>query len=177
MFKTLSICVLIVWGSCVVSAQVKPSTFQEETNPTDDNFETYSQKGGVNRRAKLSSIAKFIGPLVESTPISFTPPASGNTNYLRKFVLDPNGNWHFIDALGNAFLVKAAPAKVYEEFTGVTGSTITPTGAIPASNRNWRINLYRSGIRLQYIKDFTISGGAINLVLAAQNEDFTLIIE
>ena len=67
--------------------------------------------------------------------------------------------------------------KSYEEFTSVTGSTLTPAATIPATNRDYRINLYRSGIRMTYIKDFTISGANISLVLAADGEYFALIME
>lgn len=68
-------------------------------------------------------------------------------------------------------------SKTYEEFAGVTGTTISPADAIPASNREYRVNLYRSGIRMQYIKDYTVSGSDLVLVLAATGEDFVLIIE
>lgn len=225
LFQKISCCLLFFLASCAAFAQVKPNLFTEELNPTDANFEVYSQKNGINRRAKVSNLAKTIGPLIEATAVGFTPTASGNTTHLRKFVLDPFGNWYFIDHLGNAILIRrgdavggdltgnlptptvdglqgrpvssAAPSsgnvlawngtswgpapsvnsKTFESFAGMTGSAITPTATLPASDREWKMHLFRTGVRMQYLKDFTISGGNINLVLAAQNEDFTLIIE
>lgn len=42
-----------------LSAQVRPDFFTEETNPTNSNFEVYSQKNGVNRRASLANLRKY----------------------------------------------------------------------------------------------------------------------
>ena len=40
------------------AAQVRPDFFPEETTPTNSNFEVYSQKNGVNRRASLANLRK-----------------------------------------------------------------------------------------------------------------------
>ncbi|MBV6442766.1 MAG: hypothetical protein EPGJADBJ_04490 [Saprospiraceae bacterium] len=98
-------------------------------------------------------------------PVSSTAPTTGQA-------LVWNGTrWGPADVSGGGV------TKSYEAFDGVTGSAIAVTATIPATDRDYRINLYRSGIRLQYIKDFTISGTNILLVLAADDEDFVLIME
>lgn len=63
----------------------------------------------------------------------------------------------------------------FQSFT-VTGSTIASTQTLPATDRNWRIDLYRSGVRMTYLTDFTVVGNTITLVLAGAAEDFTLIV-
>lgn len=73
--------------------------------------------------------------------------------------------------------VSGGVSKSYEEFDGVSGSTITTTNTIPATERNWRINLYRDGVRLRYLKDYSISGSVFTLYVTATSENFTLIIE
>jgi hypothetical protein len=70
----------------------------------------------------------------------------------------------------------AGVSKSYETFIDFTGTNLTPTASIPATNREWKIDLYRTGVRMQYLQDFTISGSDIVLTLAASNEDFVLII-
>lgn len=72
--------------------------------------------------------------------------------------------------------ITAGGSQTYEEFPNVTGTTITPADAIPASDRALRINLYRTGVRMTYLTDYTISGSDIVLTLAATNENFVLII-
>jgi hypothetical protein len=75
--------------------------------------------------------------------------------------------------------VPATPtaSKTYEEFDGVSGTTITTANTIPATEKNWRINLYRDGVRLRYLKDYSISGSVFTLYVSATSENFTLIIE
>lgn len=65
----------------------------------------------------------------------------------------------------------------YEVFASVTGNTITPTLDIPETAREWRINLYRTGVRMTYGLDYTISGDDIVLTVAGQDEAFVLIIK
>ena len=65
----------------------------------------------------------------------------------------------------------------YEIFESITGSTITPALAIPATDREWRINLYRTGVRMTYGLDFTITDDDIVLTVAGQDEAFVLIIK
>lgn len=63
----------------------------------------------------------------------------------------------------------------YQQLT-VTGSVINSTQTLPATDRNWRIDLYRTGVRMRYITDFTVVGNTITLILAAAAEDFSLVI-
>lgn len=65
---------------------------------------------------------------------------------------------------------------IFVDFGLVTGSTLIPGQTIPATQRDWRLNLFRSGIRMTYLKDFTVSGSNLTLVVAAEAEPFTLII-
>lgn len=100
-------------------------------------------------------------------PVSSNAPTTGQA-------LVWNGTrWGPADVSGGG----GGVTKSYEEFDGVTGTTIAVAATIPATDRDYRINLYRSGIRMQYLKDFTVSGTNIILVLAADDEDFTLIME
>lgn len=70
-----------------------------------------------------------------------------------------------------------AVSKTYQEIEGVTGLEITSSNPFPSVERNWRINLYRDGLRLRYLKDYSISGSTITLYVPALAENFTLIIE
>lgn len=71
----------------------------------------------------------------------------------------------------------ATVSKTYEEIEAVTGLTLASSNPFPSSERNWRINLYRDGLRLRYLKDYSISGSTITLYVPALSENFTLIIE
>ena len=67
--------------------------------------------------------------------------------------------------------------EIYEAFASVIGDTISPSITLPATERDWRINLYRTGVRMTYGLDFTISGGDIVLTVAGQDEAFFLIVK
>lgn len=100
---------------------------------------------------------------IRGNPVAATAPTTGN-------VLQWNGT-----AWTPATVSTGVPD--YEEFDNISGTNLTPiTASIPATEREWRINLYRTGVRLTYLKDFTISGGDIVLAVAAQAEDFVLIV-
>lgn len=68
-------------------------------------------------------------------------------------------------------------AEIYEAFASVIGDTISPSITLPATERDWRINLYRTGVRMTYGLDFTISGDDILLTVAGQDEAFFLIVK
>lgn len=61
--------------------QVRPDQFTEETNPTNANFEVYSQKNGVPRRAQLDSLRRYFDQDLT---------LSGDTLYLSKVTTDDN---------------------------------------------------------------------------------------
>ena len=68
-------------------------------------------------------------------------------------------------------------AEIYEAFASVLGDTISPSITLPATERDWRINLYRTGVRMTYGLDFTITSGDIHLTVAGQDEAFFLIVK
>ena len=90
-------------------AQVKPNNFTEETAPDNTNFEVYSQKNGVNRRASMYNIKKYMAPSINIGAIDYVPATTGNsTADYAEFVVDPNGDTWYIDMTGRSFLIYAA---------------------------------------------------------------------
>ena len=71
----------------------------------------------------------------------------------------------------------AGSEEQFEAFPSIVGDTISPALPLPASGRQWRINLYRTGVRMSYGLDFTISGGDILLSVPGQDEAFLLILK
>lgn len=65
----------------------------------------------------------------------------------------------------------------FENLGSINGSTITPTLPLPATERDRRINLFRTGVRMTYGLDFTINGGDIELTVPGQDEAFILIVK
>jgi hypothetical protein len=123
MKNTVVVSYLVVWAS-IVGAQ-RPDNFPVEANPNNSNFEVYSQKNGVVRRASMDAISKYISPRVEAVAIAYTPTTNGNPYAdWRKFVVDPNGDVYFIDADGDGMLITPASA--------ASGGTVTSVGlALP----------------------------------------------
>lgn len=91
--------------------QVKPNEFIEETNPTNSNFEVYSQKNGVNRRASMDNLKKYFTPIVFGS-VDYIPTPSGNASNRMQFVIDPGGGRWYIDKSGAAISL-ASPPQVY----------------------------------------------------------------
>lgn len=85
----------------LVVGQVKPNNFVEELNPSNSNFEVYSQKGGVNRRASLANLKRYFVPEIGGN-IGYVPTPFGNANNRMQVVTDPNGDTWYIDADGAA---------------------------------------------------------------------------
>ncbi len=86
-------------------------------------------------------------------------------------VLKWNGtSWQPGDDTGTA-------TESFENLGSISGSTITPALPLPATEREWRINLYRTGVRMTYGLDFIISGADIELTVPGQNEAFILIVK
>lgn len=100
MSKRLVFLICWCWCQCAL-AQVKPNNFAEEPNPNNLNFEVYSQKGGVNRRASLFNVKRYMAPVMVGN-VAYVPTATGNVNNRMDFVRDPNGQTWYIDAFGNA---------------------------------------------------------------------------
>lgn len=61
-----------------------------------------------------------------------------------------------------------------EFFPSVTGTTITTSGTLPTTDTANRIVLYRTGVKMREGVDYTLSGNTVTLVLAGQNESFTI---
>lgn len=93
-------------------AQVKPNQFLEETNPSNANFEFYSQKNLAYRRASFINVRKGMLPVAQLTAINYIPLSTGNTSNLGEIVADSTGAVWYIDGSGNAI--------------GLTGSTNGP---------------------------------------------------
>ncbi len=96
---------LVALYQTVTTAQRKPSDFTEETSPNNNNFEVYSQYNGVNRKAGLYNLKKYFTVNVNTTPIDYTPTATGNTANLMEMVTDSLGDNYFIDADGDSFIM------------------------------------------------------------------------
>jgi len=154
---------------------VKPHEFEEELIPTDSNFEVYSQKGGINLRARLLNLKKYFSAIVGGL-VAYIPTPSGNASNRMEFITDPDGQVWYIDATGAAVkLGGGSGMQEYEDLGLITGTTINPAITLPTDHKEWRINLYRSGVRMTYGKDFS-SMTDIELVVEADNEPFTLIV-
>ncbi|MCC6460467.1 MAG: hypothetical protein IT260_08355 [Saprospiraceae bacterium] len=68
-------------------------------------------------------------------------------------------------------------AVIYEAFASVSGNTISPSISLPVTERDWRINLYRTGVRMTYGLDFIIAGDDIVLTVPGQDEAFFLLVK
>ncbi len=101
--KQYVIGVLMVFTWHVTIGQgVRPDQFTELTNPTNENFETYSQKNGLPRRVSFNNLRKAFQPQVNPVSVAFFPMTSGNLTNLGQFVTDPGGALWYIDGQGNA---------------------------------------------------------------------------
>lgn len=123
------IAVLLLLCSLAGGAQVRPDQFPLETNPNNSNFETYSQKNGVNTRASLLDLKEYFTPNVDSAWQAFTFTDSiGIADSLRMmFVKDNRGRVFYVDADGDALLLKdtaQAVGNVYALATLADTSTV-----------------------------------------------------
>lgn len=50
---------ILLLFSVSLTAQVRPNQFIEETSPDSSNFEVYSQKNGLNRRANIHNLKQY----------------------------------------------------------------------------------------------------------------------
>lgn len=152
--------VIFFMSSLVLSsgyAQVRPDQFPEETNPTDQNFEVYSQKNGQVRKASLGNLKKFFAPGVETTPVTYVPQTTGNTSNRMSYVTDPSGDVWYIDAVGHAVKLRGE-GKVYARQTVPVFSGTQFT--IPADAQDVRV--YLGGLLQEENADYTRNGSFIN---------------
>lgn len=137
--------------------QVRPDQFPEETNPTDENFEVYSQKNGQVRRAKLGSLKKYFTPDIQLTPVTYVPTATGNTQHKMTYVTDPNGDVWFIDGSGKAVKLRG-DGKIYTRQTVPIFSATQFT--IPADAKE--LQVYIGGLLQELDADYSRAGSLIN---------------
>lgn len=138
----LKIPVLLVFLPGLIVGQTRPDMFPVESSPNNSNFEVYSQKGGVVKRATMDGIANYISPRATTSPIAYTPTATGNPyGDWRKFVIDPGGDLYFIDADGDGMLISSAGGGGTVSSVGLTmpgafsvsGSPVTSSGTLAVS--------------------------------------------
>lgn len=60
MRKFIFASILLTLATACTGQWVRPNTFTEQTAPDNSNFELYSQKNGLPRRASLTNIKKFM---------------------------------------------------------------------------------------------------------------------
>lgn len=125
------ITILLLIVSAGALAQVKPNNFVEELNPTNDNFEVYSQKGGVNRRASLLNLKRYF--VQTFTNVAYIPTPSGNSSNRMQFVVDPQGDVWYIDASGNALKLSAAPGVFTAGPLTGSGTSLLPVNVLSNS--------------------------------------------
>lgn len=77
---------------------------------------------------------------------------------------------------GNTITLPSGGTQLWEDFGSVSGTSVTPTLTLPGAGQEWRVNLYRSGIRMTLNKDYIISSGSITLYNAADAEPIYLIV-
>lgn len=126
--KKILLTLLFLSAACLAFGQVKPNDFVEELNPTNANFEVYSQKGGVNRRASLFNLKRYFVPSIAGI-IAYVPTPFGNANNRMQVVTDPNGDTWYIDAEGAALKLTDnwGTQKVVRDATLSGGGTIGDT--------------------------------------------------
>jgi hypothetical protein len=103
----ISILLLLLCSMSYGQGGVRPDQFVEELNPNNGNFEVYSQKGGINRKATLENLKKYYTPKI-SRSIVYIPTISGNTQNLMEIVQDPNGDVWYISSTGEGIKMGAA---------------------------------------------------------------------
>lgn len=148
--------VLLIFSTSGLVGQTRPDQFPVETNPTNSNFEFYTQKNGSARRATMDAVANYIAPRTTASPIAYTPTATGNPySDWRKFVEDPTGAIYYIDADGDGMLIVPAGAGSGGTVTSVglslpgifsvSGSPVTTSGTLTGSFVNQSANTLFAG--------------------------------
>jgi hypothetical protein len=112
----IAVLLLLCW--LAGGAQVRPDQFTQETSPNNANFEVYSQKGGLNRRAALIDLKKYFTPDIVQAWQAFTfTDSTGVADSLRmQFLKDVNGRVFYVDQDGDALLLRdtaSALGRVY----------------------------------------------------------------
>jgi hypothetical protein len=131
-----------VFATIAAQGQVKPNQFTLEPNPSNANFEVYSQKNGVNRRATLYDLRRYFAPRIKEAAIWYVPTEVGNSpaDY-GQFVIDPNGDTWYIDMTGRAYSIFMASTVTGLDSAYLSTDTLvlsTPAGSyvIPLGSIN-----------------------------------------
>lgn len=85
----------------------RPDQFPVDNTVSDtDAFYTQEAVNGIPtpRKIYVSSLREVLQPNVNSTPISYVPTVTGNTQNRGEFVIDPNNDRWYIDQAGRALL-------------------------------------------------------------------------
>lgn len=161
---------LLIGASGIVSGQVRPDQFPEETNPDNSNFEVYSQKNGLPRRASLYNLKRYYVPDIELTPVNYIPSTSGNMNNRMMYVIDPNDEIWYIDADGDA-LKLTGDGTIYARQTVAhfSGNQFV----IPADAINLKV--YIGGLLQEEGADYNRSGSIINFTWTPPGIRLTVI--
>ena len=78
--KVIILIISVLLGDVAMGqSTVKPNTFPLEPSPNNNNFEVYSQKNGINRRATLASIRDYIIQGLQYVPGPVGPPGPPNS--------------------------------------------------------------------------------------------------
>lgn len=112
---------LLFLAPLLLSAQtptvVDPHTFPEETNPQESNFEFYSRKLGLNKRASFNNVRKRMLAIVrQPNNIAYTPTPTGNANDRGSLVKTSTGRIYYIDGLGNALWLNQEFVEAYGSY-------------------------------------------------------------
>lgn len=88
--------------SCVLAfGQVRPDYFPEVTSPDSSNFEVYSQKDGLSRRANMWNLKRYFTPGINLTPLGVSV-SDGDTlasNFM-SFIEDSEGKVFYVNSVG-----------------------------------------------------------------------------
>jgi hypothetical protein len=171
--KKILLTLLVMLATGLAFGQVKPNEFVEELNPSNSNFEVYSQKGGVNRRASLANLKRYFVPAIGGN-IGYVPTPFGNANNRMQVVTDPNGDTWYIDADGAAKKLTDnwGSQKVVRDATltggGIAGDTLRWAGAyvsLPVTGTGEAglpLGILDGGIQAAKLADGSVTAAKIN---------------
>lgn len=113
--KKLFFLLLFGWFAQSLSAQyviLDPQNFTEEINPNNSNFQFMSRINGVWRRGSFDNVKAAMQIMVQPTPITYTPTATGNSLNLGQIVQTQNNDVWFIDSDGDALRLNGSATSV-----------------------------------------------------------------
>lgn len=179
--KKILLTVVVCLLAALAMAQVRPNDFVEELNPTNANFEVYSQKGGVNRRASLLNLKRYFAPAIGGD-IAYVPTPFGNATNRMQVVTDPNGDTWYIDSEGAAKKLTDnwGTQKVVRDATltggGTIGDTLRWAGAyvtLPVTGTGevgLPIGILDGGILAEKIADGAVTAAKLNQMGASTGQ-------